>query len=252
MSMASIPNARYERKLLATGLSLAQVLALVRRHPAAFRQVYPERVVNNIYLDSPSLASYREHVNGTPNRQKIRVRWYGDAAGAVEIPVLEQKLKRGAVSGKIAHAMPPLHTGQPIAWSGISPKNEPSYGLTPSRETLTSAFGDACLPDSVRASVRHLEPALFNRYRRQYFLSGERRFRLTVDFALEFARLHSVSATPKHLLRAGPLVVVELKYAPADEDRAAGITNEFPFRVRRCSKYVLGIGATGWSSAERV
>src|SRR5450759_5211206 len=44
---------RYERKWVPAGFSLAEVLAMVRRHPAAFRPAFPERQVNNIYLDTP-------------------------------------------------------------------------------------------------------------------------------------------------------------------------------------------------------
>lgn len=226
--MPSIPNARYERKLVVNGLILQEVLALVRRHPAAFRQAYPERTVNNIYLDSPSLSGYRDHVNGAANREKVRVRWYGQADGPVAVPVLEHKLKRGQVSGKFGHRLPPLTLN-----------GEPLQGV------LEAAFAGPALPDSVRASVRHLEPALLNRYRRHYFVSADSRFRLTVDFDLQFARAEKSAALPRGWLSAEQLIVIEIKYAPGDADGAAGVTNALPMRVRRCSKYVVGIGATG-------
>ena len=71
------PNLRYERKFIADRLALAEVLALVKRHPAAFREAYPARNVNNLYLDSPDLRDYRDHVNGIAHRTKTRIRWYG-------------------------------------------------------------------------------------------------------------------------------------------------------------------------------
>ncbi len=49
-----LPNPRYEKKFIARGFTLAEVLARIRLHPSAFREAYPPRIVNNIYLDSPS------------------------------------------------------------------------------------------------------------------------------------------------------------------------------------------------------
>jgi hypothetical protein len=46
-----LPKLRYEKKFIAEGFTLPEVLARVKRHPAAFREVYPPRIVNNIYLD---------------------------------------------------------------------------------------------------------------------------------------------------------------------------------------------------------
>jgi hypothetical protein len=45
--MNPIPLLRYERKLVPEGFTPESLLALVRQHPALFREVYPERCVNN-------------------------------------------------------------------------------------------------------------------------------------------------------------------------------------------------------------
>jgi hypothetical protein len=37
------------------------------------------------------------------------------------------------------------------------------------------------------------------------------------------------------------MIVIELKFGLAAADSAAHITNALPFRLARCSKYVLGI-----------
>lgn len=225
--MNALPNARYERKLLAPGFAVAEVLALVRRHPAGFRQAYPERIVNNIYLDSTALASYHDHVNGSSNRVKLRVRWYGEAAGRIDKPVLEEKLKRGAVSGK---------TGHPLA--SLALNGEPLHGL------LDAAFTVTALPEWLRERLRHLAPTLFNRYCRHYFLSGDGLFRLTVDTGLKFARLRKGSASPDFLIEGNRDPIIELKHLPEHAERTARVTNAFPFRLVRCSKYVLGIERT--------
>lgn len=88
-----LPNLRYEKKFIAEKCTLAEVLARVRLHPPAFGEVYPPRTVNNVYLDSAARRDYHDHVKGTANRSKTRVRWYGEHFQAAERPMLERKLQ---------------------------------------------------------------------------------------------------------------------------------------------------------------
>lgn len=68
-------------------------------------------------------------------------------------------------------------------------------------------------------------------------MSGDGRFRLTVDSGLKFADvkpgIFSLPDTPK--------VIVELKFGPEFAEDAGLVTNVMPFRVARFSKYVAGI-----------
>lgn len=220
----SLPNLRYERKFVAAGFSLGEILARVRRHPAAFREVYPPRIVNNIYLDSPHRRDYHDHVNGAAHRTKTRVRWYGPGVAPSEPPRLERKLKQGTVSGKETHALAPLSI-RDASLSCI----------------LNRAFDSTGMPPALRSGLRHLEPALFNRYHRRYFASADGRFRLTVDSGLEFA---GVVPNRWPALRPGAAaaeIIVELKFGVDSAEAAAPVTNAFPFRLTRFSKYVAGM-----------
>src|SRR5262245_66548315 len=80
---------RYERKFVIFDLDLADALAVIRLHPAFFREIYHARYVNNIYFDTPSLDHYQDNVRGVPNRVKCRIRWYGGVLGPLARPVLE-------------------------------------------------------------------------------------------------------------------------------------------------------------------
>jgi hypothetical protein len=218
------PNPRYERKFVAEGRTLTEVLALVRRHPGGFREMYPARVVNNVYLDSPALGDYHDHVNGTAWRMKMRVRWYGAADGDKPQPTLELKLKQGLITGKVAHSLPAF-----------------SLDPGPVHTRLAATFDSAGLPEMLRAALRHRQPSLFNRYRRFYFVSADKRFRLTVDYALEFGRVcgnNGCAVTPG---TRGTEVIIELKLELEQAEHLAPITNSLPFRLTRCSKYVLGL-----------
>jgi hypothetical protein len=222
------PNLRCERKFISAGCSLPEVQALVRRHPAAFREAYPPRTVNNVYLDSPELADYHDHVAGTANRAKTRVRWYGPWEGEARKPTLERKLKRGTVSGKASHALPGF------ALDGL-----------PLGQALEAAVFQAELPDLLHLAMRHLRPALANRYQRHYYVSASGQFRVTLDSQLQFAR---PTNGLKWEVPGGVMthaIILELKYLPRHEEQASAITNSFPFRLTRCSKYVLGLETLG-------
>ncbi len=219
-----LPNLRYERKFIADGSTVAEALAMVRRHPSAFREIYPTRVVNNIYLDSPGRSDYHDHINGVANRSKTRVRCYGPQAGQIERPMLERKFKRGLVGGKGVHALP----GLSLNGDSVKP-------------VLKTAVDEAALPEMLRSVLRHLEPSLFTCYRRHYFVSRDGRFRLTVDSDLRFSGVRENGGLAARCPLGAPVVVIELKFAPDVAELAAPVTNALPYRLTRCSKYVLGI-----------
>jgi hypothetical protein len=215
-------NPRYERKFVIEHSGAHEVLALVRRHPAAFHEAYPPRIVNNVYLDSPGLASYCDHVDGAMSRTKTRVRWYGSPGSQIPTASLERKFKRGLVSGKITEPLPAFC----MNGAGV-------------RAELEKAFAGALLPELLKLDLARLGPSLFNRYHRRYFISADGRFRLTIDSDLQFGMQRRESAVSG--LRSLPLVVIELKFGTEQLDGASSITNALPFRMVRCSKYVLGI-----------
>ncbi|HOB97222.1 MAG TPA: VTC domain-containing protein [Verrucomicrobiota bacterium] len=219
-----LANARFERKFLPSGLSVAETIALVRRHPALFREPYPERVVNNVYFDTPDLRHFHDHVGGTARRFKVRIRWYGDFGGAIAQPRLEFKLRRGTVSGKEGYPFPPFEL------NGHFP-----------RGVLEAAWHGDALPEQARLRLHGVQAVLGNRYRRRYFCTADGAVRLTVDWGLEFIDLRGVRASLRPLSGQDHGVIVEVKYADACAADAAAVTACFPFRLVRCSKYVLGV-----------
>ena len=69
---------RYERKYRIENVDISLINQIVKMHPAGFRKAYPDRSVNNIYLDTPDFETYRANVAGVSERKKYRVRWYGE------------------------------------------------------------------------------------------------------------------------------------------------------------------------------
>ncbi len=215
---------RYERKFIPRGYTLAEVLAIIRRHPALFRETYSTRAINNVYFDTHGMDDYQDHVNGAAHRVKMRIRWYGALSEHIERPVIETKNKCGLVGGKCGYELPSFRFGGEILSSDFQ-----------------CLFERADMPGMVRAQVKHRRPTLVNRYRRRYFLSADRLFRLTVDTELEFQRVSTISGRLPSVVPSLPAMIIELKYGLSATERAAAITNYIPFRVERCSKYIIGL-----------
>ncbi|MBK9139860.1 MAG: VTC domain-containing protein [Verrucomicrobia bacterium] len=219
---------RFERKFVPLELSPAEALALVRQHPAGFREAFPPRAINNLYLDTPDRRHYFAHVNGAAHRTKVRLRWYGPLAIRHGPAALEFKHKRGLVGTKDVFRLARFSAGN---GSGLCEPSIASLSRAPE------------LPAEAREALASHVPVLGNRYHRRYFLSGDGRFRLTLDSCLEFYDARRADCWRSPLRHGVPPVILELKFDnPAAAD-APAIANFFPFRLRRCSKYILGVDA---------
>ena len=160
---------RYEKKFIIEGMSAADVIMVLKTHPALFRELYPMRYVNNIYLDSPLLGDYYSNVNGYHQRKKVRVRWYHDLLREVKDGVLEFKIKEGEVGIKDQFPFPEFHMNT-------------SFTERVFRKIVRNSY----LPTEVKYRLRDLEFAILNRYQRWYFATPDKRFRITVDADLNF------------------------------------------------------------------
>jgi hypothetical protein len=222
--MSGSASWRYERKFRLEGVTAAELESAVRRNPALFFEEFPVRDVNNIYLDTPELRHYHDNVHGIALRTKVRIRWYGNLFGSVARPILELKRKRGLMGNKES-----VHL--------------PAFTLDGSldRELLSSLLERSEMTPTQRALLRYHEPTLVNRYRRRYLRSADRSLRLTIDWALEFYGVSGRHNTFRRHVNDRAITVVELKYADGAAPSAERVTNSFPFRMTRMSKYVYGL-----------
>jgi len=214
---------RNERKLL-TPLSRQEVEGVIRHHPALFRPIHGVRQVNNIYLDTADNRNYFDNVDGFSHRQKVRIRWYQGLFGLVHSPTLEFKIKQGFVNRKVSYPLRPFTLDE-----GFSAR------------TYRSIIEAAVLPEPLRKELLSLELRLLNCYTRKYFVSGDGRFRLTMDWSLSYYLLRQNGNLFRHRFDDRRHSVVELKYEPEANAQAPEITSRFPFRVTRSSKYVMGL-----------
>lgn len=216
---------RYERKFHITEMGRAHVESLIRLNPALFSEIYHRRWVNNIYLDTWSMVSYHENLNGSPqDRIKYRIRWYGDLLGQVENPTLELKVRNGDVNRKQSYPLGPLAVGDDL-----------------SSQTIYELFRAADIPADLRDGLLKLQPVLANRYRRNYFLSWDGCYRVTIDSDLTYYDTSDQCRRFQFRWFDAHSVILELKYAVDAAPDANQISQHLPFRLTRNSKYITGV-----------
>ncbi|MGI9590134.1 MAG: VTC domain-containing protein [Myxococcota bacterium] len=215
---------RVELKLPLANRTPAAVLGAIRRHPLGFERLHATRWIHNVYFDTPSLCCFQTSVAGASQRLKLRLRWYGAAAGE-GVGALEWKWRRGGAGAKWV---------VPVRWEGELAKQPWSV--------LRRGF--RCeLDGRQRATFDALAiPTLLNRYRREYWISRDGRVRLTLDDSLVFVpqsgglALQTRGALPWHRVQ-----VLEVKLPTGEAGTAREALRGFPYRPARFSKYTTGI-----------
>jgi hypothetical protein len=108
-------------------------------------------------------------------------------------------------------------------------------------DDVEAALRKTEMPEALKINILSQKPMLLNRYNRKYFQSFDKAFRLTLD---EEMKIYKILGRKSNLLfrRFDNIsTVLELKYKPEDDDMARTITNAFPFRMTKSSKYLDGM-----------
>lgn len=215
---------RYERKFVVRNLDYQQIKSIIRHHPAMFREIYKQRQINNIYLDTFDLKTYFDNVYGNTTRGKVRIRWYGETFGQIEKPVLELKIKNGLAGRKKSFPLGPFCLDTAF-----------------DRDTLKHSIEHAGLPQWVTEKLKPYAPSLLNSYKRQYFLSADRNIRMTIDDEMTYYYIAARNNFFNRKKIDHESVIVEMKYSLDAADIASSITQHLPMRMTKSSKYVNGI-----------
>jgi SPX domain protein involved in polyphosphate accumulation len=202
---------RYERKFRVEQVEEGLLRQLILHHPYHFQTAFPDRLVLNIYFDTPEFTCFQENVAGISVRKKFRLRWYQTDWGEKAFGHRwEIKKKENQLGDKETRKLSRIEGNRPIF------PGEPQ-----------------------------LLPTLMNAYRRSYFLSGCQRFRLTLDHQLGYSLPpHGWPPFPAqsgHFPFHDTAAILELKYAEELDQNIEDLTSYFPFRQTRNSKYVQGV-----------
>ena len=217
-------NWRYERKFVVSELTKQEIEFIIKLHPAMFSEIYQQRFVNNIYFDTFKMNNYFDNIDGSKSRMKIRIRWYGDLFGTIEKPVLEFKIKDGLLGGKVSFPLIPFLVDARFQ-----------------RETIANIVKSSDIPGNIKLEVLSLEPSLLNRYCRKYYQSADSSYRITIDSEMVFYQVNAHYNSFLHKSVDEVHTVLELKYNHDKDDDAERISNYFPFRMTKNSKYVHGL-----------
>lgn len=197
---------------------------MLKLHPAIFKEIYHERRVNNIYLDSFDLRYFFENINGISRRLKVRIRWYGELFGTIKDPVLELKLKHNLHVGKLSYPLIPFTMNNDL-----------------SINTMHEVFRKSSINEHLRLHLKELHFSLLNSYQRKYFLSADRKYRATVDSNIQVYKLSPYYNNFLYKSEKYSNTIIELKYNEPNDMFIDEITNHFSFRMTKNSKYINGI-----------
>ena len=221
VSNSSLP--RYELKFTAEPMEYFRILNWVRQHSSCFKTEYPDRQVNNIYFDTYNYNSYSENIYGSSSKSKVRFRWY-DSSNAPKIGSLEVKCKRNQLCWKLIYKVQKDLSKNGEDWRRLCLKIR--------RE----------LPQEAKKWMEMYPlPVMINRYKRKYFISHDKKIRVTLDNDLviydqtrkRIPNYYSKSNLPK-------VVVLEIKFSREQRAHVANLLSDIPYRSSRFSKYVSG------------
>ncbi len=215
---------RYERKFFIQNSERHSVESIIFNHPAFFSEIYHCRYVNNIYFDYHLLNNLLDNIEGNMFRRKYRIRWYGTKMNQINNPVLELKIKKGLVGTKRSYQLVPFKLSNKIT-SGF----------------IKNVIDQSRIDKRVRFRMIDQIPVLLNRYKRKYFISKDKKFRITIDDDQSFNQMKVLDNSNWHTLKDPHIVIVELKYDIEHDTEAKEITNNLPFRITKSSKYSRGM-----------
>lgn len=216
---------RYENKIVFNQALYAEIYQKILSSPYFFTEIFHERQINNIYLDTEIYKNYYDNLTGVQNRTKHRIRWYGDTT-IIDNPILEYKIKNGPLGYKKYFPLLPFTLNTEF--------NYYSY-LSDIKNNLPSSHKNNIMFHEISMEA----PTLFNTYIRRYFISGDEKFRITIDKNLVYHNIQQSFSNDFAFYDDN--IVVELKYENEDILGAQKLLQDWGFRLFRNSKYVTGM-----------
>ena len=211
---------RYERKYdFPSGYeNLIKCFLISKR----FKEIYELRRVNSLYYDDYGYSLYYESVNGISDRAKLRARFYNYGNGSFNF---ERKIKIDDLNTKKIE-------------KNFIQNLIPVVGLNFNKNLkLPSKVGQIYFPK------------VFVSYLRRYFLSPDKKVRITIDQKIDCHKVkvinNLISIGNKKQIQHG---ILEIKYSQKDnlnQNLTDELTNTFNFTLCRSSKYCQSIELLG-------
>jgi hypothetical protein len=211
---------RHEVKFIANARTVHLVDRWLGDNWAGFKPHWPHRFVNSIYFDDFIHSCYQENLSGATYREKLRLRWYGEAREPINSK-LEVKVKKNKIGWKFHEPVSHFNV------SDVGPFCLDLLDIAPSFLSVVKAYP---------------VPTLFVNYHRKYFISRDGRVRITVDDRINFDSTFKFRKSSKFAKGHNfPITIVEVKFLVSDFEFASAIIRDMPFKSTRGSKYVIGV-----------
>ena len=217
----ALDNPRIEKKFICYDLNYKDVAIIIKKLKYIFIKNFPSRKINNIYLDDIDRSNYYNSIEGISNRYKTRIRWYGNFYGIAKSPKLEIKSKRNQTGFKNSYKLKDFKLNKYI-------NNE---------NKLIENIKDN-VDNNIFLILKDKEIASINNYERDYFISFDKKFRITIDYNINFSHLKFNKIISNRLKN---ITLIEIKCEEKNIKHLDRISNELPFKISRFSKYTEGI-----------
>ena len=203
---------RYEKKWVFNKIDKETLFSNLITSKLFFREQFKERTVNSIYFDTLNFKSAIDNLSGVSDREKFRVRWYGDNLDLFKQPILENKIKKNFQGQKIYFKLDEFNN-----------KKLDQNNLL----NLTKKINDL-IPN------KNLYPVSMTNYKRIYLISSNNEIRATLDYDIKYRKL---SHYIENFFLKVEEVILELKYSTNIDsylrNQISGIT-----RISKNSKYI--------------
>ena len=219
--MKKIEN-RYENKFIVNN-NLNFINIIKHIHHLEFKRSYKERYINSTYYDTFNFELARQNIDGLENRYKVRIRYYGKEE--INNSHLELKNKNGNNGNKqLFNINQEKFTSGELNLNNLLSKNQKTLDMID--------------------KFYLLNPILHISYKRNYYISTNKKYRITFDNDITFIKMSNFSNI--NLIKTFTGVkfkknIMEFKYDLDNYFVAREITSKLPCRLTSCSKYLIGL-----------
>ena len=218
---------RYEIKFVLDNTRLADVMQWLYNNTTANKS-YDNRMVNSIYFDDIDFSSVRDNLAGIAQRNKLRLRWYGNQKNS--LPIFEVKTKNGRLGYKTAYPIKSIKNN--IMDLNID-------------KIVSKCIKDLAIHDIILD--KHIVPTLQVNYEREYYETHDS-IRITIDQDIQFSdtQLHNTILNENNSY-SYPFQVMEIKFEPSMKDKVAELIKPLHITPKRHSKYLVGLAILGYT-----
>ena len=216
---------RYEIKFILDNAGLSDAMQWLNGDTTA-NKAYNDRRVNSIYFDNVDFSSARDNLAGISQRNKLRLRWYGNQNNS--LPFFEVKKRKGRLGYK---------TSYPI-------KSIRDNLLNINIDKITSK----CINDLATNNIvfdEHLTPTLQVNYEREYYETYNG-IRITIDHNIKFSDTQLHTKLNNNYFFSYPNKVMEIKFKPNMKEEVSELIRPLHITPKRHSKYLIGLAMLGY------